>query len=495
MNPIRSWFQDSLSALPSALLRCSGAAAFSLATCAAAQQAWVPTWADEFSGSSLSTTDWEVMTGNGQAYGNPGWGNNELQYYTGRTQNLVVSGGMLSIIARAESFGGFNYTSARIRSLNRRDFTYGRIEARMKVPAGQGIWPAFWMLASTSTYGGWASSGEIDILETINSADSAHGTIHHGGQWPNNVSTGGSTPGDWDAAFHTYAIEWEPDEIRWYVDGVQFFQTTSSVWYSTAAPSNPRAPFDRPFHFLLNVAVGGNWPGNPNGSTVFPATFQVDYVRVEQRPPQGAASGTAFSIPTRIEAEAFDVGGATFAYFDTEAANLGATLRTREAVDIEVCSEGGHNVGWFRPSEWMEYTVGVPRTGTYELRLRTATPTAGGSFRVSSNGVDITPQTPITTTTGWQNYRTHRVIVTLNAGIQVLRVTNTGSAGKDFNLNWMDVLIAGDVNGDGRSNIEDLYSFESGSSLYPDVDGDGTPSTSQDRATLIQAVRATDRAR
>lgn len=460
---------------------------------AGAQQAWVPAWADEFNGTQLSATDWEIMTGNGSAYGNPGWGNNELQYYTGRSQNLVVSGGMLSIIARAENFGGQNYTSARIRTLNRRDFTYGRMEARMKVPAGQGIWPAFWMLASTNTYGGWASSGEIDILETINAADAAHGTIHHGGQWPANVSTGGSRAGDWDAAFHTYATEWEPDEIRWYIDGVQFFQVSSATWYSTAAPGNDRAPFDRPFHFLLNLAVGGNWPGNPNASTVFPATFQIDYVRMNQRPAQGAATGTPASIPARIEAEAFDVGGATFAYFDTDSANVGGALRMQEAVDIEVCGEGGHNVGWFHPSEWVEYTVGVPRTGTYELRLRIATPTPACTFRVASNGVDITPQTTIATTTGWQNYRTQRVNVTLNAGIQVLRLTNTSGAGKDFNVNWLDVLVPGDVNGDGRSTIEDLYSFESGSAIYADVDADGTASTALDRTALIRVVRTGDR--
>jgi len=460
-----------------------------------AQQAWVPSWADEFDGTSLATSNWEVMTGNGQAYGNPGWGNNELQYYTGRPQNIVVSGGMLSIIARAESFGGFNYTSARIRSLNRRDFTYGRIESRMKVPAGQGIWPALWMLASTNTYGGWASSGEIDILETINAADSAHGTIHHGGAWPANVSTGGSAPGDWDAAFHTYAVEWEPDEIRWYIDGVQFFQTTSAVWYSTAAPTNPRAPFDRPFHFLLNLAVGGNWPGNPNGTTVFPATFQIDYLRIEQRPSQAASNGTPAAIPGRIQAEAFDVGGATFAYFDTEAANIGASLRTREAVDIEVCSEGGHNVGWFRPTEWMEYTVGVSRAGRYELRVRVATPNAGATFRVSSNGTDITPQTAVAPTAGWQTYRTQRVLVDLAAGLQVLRLTNTGPAGRDFNTNWIDLLIPADVNADGRSDIEDLYAFEGGTGTHTDVDADGTAGTSLDRASLLSTLRGNDRSR
>ena len=460
---------------------------------ASAQQAWVPVWSDEFNGSQLSTANWEVMTGNGQAYGNPGWGNNELQYYTGRTQNIVVGGGLLNIIARAENFGGYNYTSARIRSLNLRDFTYGRFEARMKVPAGQGLWPACWMLASTNTYGGWASSGEIDIMETINSADSLHGTIHHGGAWPANTSNGGSRAGDWDAAFHVYSMEWEPDEIRWLVDGTEYYRTTSAVWYSTAAPSNDRAPFDRPFHLLFNLAVGGNWPGNPNGSTVFPATFQIDYIRVEQRPPQSPLSGSPRSIPARIEAEAFDLGGATFAYFDTEAANQGGQFRTQEGVDIEVCAEGGHNVGWFKPGEWMEYTVGVPQTGRYQLRLRTATTATGCTFRLAQNGTNVIADTPIATTSGWQSYSTRAVDANLTAGVQVLRLTNTSGAGKDFNVNWIEIVLAGDANGDGRATIEDLYAFESGSALFPDVDGDGTPSTAADRQAVIAAIRSSDR--
>jgi beta-glucanase (GH16 family) len=461
--------------------------------CVSAQQAWVPLWADEFNGTQLDPANWEVMTGNGAEYGVPGWGNNELQYYTGRTQNLLVWQGTLRITARAESFNGFAYTSARIRSLNRRDFLYGRMEARMKVPAGQGLWPAFWMLPSTNTYGGWASSGEIDILETVNAADAAHGTIHHGNPWPNNVATGGSTPGDWDAAYHVYAMEWEPDEIRWYIDGTQFFQVSSATWFSSAAPANDRAPFDRPFHFLLNLAVGGNWPGSPNASTPLPATFWIDYVRVSQRPPQAHYAATAPVIPARIEAENYDVGGATFAYFDTEGANIGGQYRLQEGVDIEVCSEGGHNVGWFRPNEWIEYSVDAPRAGRYEMRIRVATQTAGCAFRVSANGADLAPSTFVQTTASWQTYRTQRVLVDLPAGRTVLRITNSSaSAGRDFNLNWIEIVRAGDANGDGFTNIEDLYALEAGTARFPDIDADGTPATAADRRALLSLLRPSD---
>jgi hypothetical protein len=226
----------------------------------------------------------------------------------------------------------------------------------------------------------------MDILETVNAATSAHGTIHHGSNWPNNTSHGGSIAGNWSQDFHTYAMEWEPDEIRWYVNGTRYYRVTSATWFSTAAPNNPRAPFDTPFHLLLNVAVGGNWPGNPTDATPFPAQLQVDYVRVSQRPPQGPF-GAMPLLPARIEAERFDVGGGSIAYNDVDPENRGNQLRTQEAVDIENCSEGGHNVGFFSSGEWMEYTVQVPRAGQYEIRLRYATQTAGCSVGVSIDGV------------------------------------------------------------------------------------------------------------
>jgi beta-glucanase (GH16 family) len=245
-------------------------------------------WQDEFSGTSLDSTKWEPMIGDGSLYGNPGWGNNELQYYTGRPENVEVGNGILKIIARQENFGGRGFTSARLRTQGKFDFRYGRVEARIKIPAGQGLWPAFWMLPSQSPYGGWASGGEIDIMEAVNLAEQVHGTIHYGSPWPGNLSAGGnrSKAGGYADGFHTYAIDWRPDEIRWSVDGVEYYSVNSQTWFSSVGMWNQRAPFDTSFHMLLNLAIGGNWPGSPDESTVFPAEMLVDYVRVYQDVPQ-----------------------------------------------------------------------------------------------------------------------------------------------------------------------------------------------------------------
>lgn len=481
--------EDKLPAHSSTSLPCALLALFAGASVAWGQAAWVPVWADEFDGTSLSTSNWEVQTGTGSLYGLDNWGNNELQYYTGRTANLQVGGGLLTITARQENFGGRSYTSARIRSLGRRDFLYGKFEARISVPAGAGIWPAFWMLPTNSPYGGWASSGEIDIIETINAADIAYGTLHYGNAWPNNVSSGGQRPGVWSNSFHDYRVEWEPDEIRWYVDGVRYHRVTSSTWFSSNAPANARAPFDSPFHLLLNLAVGGNWPGPPDGSTVFPAQMKVDYVRVSQRPPKGPYAGVVPVLPAQIEAEAFDRGGASVAYFDNEPENQGNGYRLDEGVDIQACAEGGWNVGWFQPGEWMEYSVDVPRAGTYQLRLRVATPAAGAACRLSVAGQNVSSQINIPATAGWQTYRSVNMNVVLAAGPQSMRLTNTGASGADVNVNWLSLTVAGDVDGSGGTNLDDLYTYEQGAGPYRDVDGDGTPGTAFDRAALVTILR------
>lgn len=233
-------------------------------------------WSDEFDGTALNLNNWEYMIGGS------GWGNNEWQYYTDREENCYVADGFLHIVAREEQWGSNDYTSARIRTINKADFLYGRLEARLSLPSTTGIWPAFWMMPTDSVYGGWAASGEIDIMESINVAERTYGTIHFGGNWPDNASAGGVNPatGADLTQFHTYGIEWEPDEIRWYFDGQHFHTETSASWYTDAAQGNPRAPFDQYFHFLLNVAVGGNWPGYPDQTSVFPQEMVVDWVRV-----------------------------------------------------------------------------------------------------------------------------------------------------------------------------------------------------------------------
>ncbi len=237
-------------------------------------------WSDEFDGGQLDPQSWFFETGDGTEYGIPGWGNNELQYYL--PDNAQLGNGMLTITALEQAIAQYDYTSARINTRDRFAFKYGRIEARMRLPAGQGLWPAFWMLSQDEVYGPWPQSGEVDIMEAVNldaaGGNNVLGTLHHGPAFPNNVFTGNTytVPSSASAEFHDYAIEWDATEVRWYVDGVLYAMQNS---WSTPSAAFP-APFDQPFYIILNVAVGGNLPGSPDANTVFPVTMDVEYVRV-----------------------------------------------------------------------------------------------------------------------------------------------------------------------------------------------------------------------
>lgn len=239
---------------------------------------WELVWQDEFDGSTIDDTKWSFEV-NGR-----GGGNNELQYYTDSPDNAFIEDGKLIIQAlkMEERYIGRDYTSARIRTVGKGDWLYGRFEFRAKLPYGQGLWPAIWMLPSTYNYGGWPSSGEIDIMELVgHDADTVHGTLHYGGLG-NHQYTGkpySLDEGIFADDFHEFAIEWEEGEIRWYVDGEKY--QTQTAW-NTKNHDYP-APFDRPFHLIMNVAVGGNWPGSPDETTVFPQRMEVDYVRVYQK--------------------------------------------------------------------------------------------------------------------------------------------------------------------------------------------------------------------
>lgn len=243
---------------------------------------WQLTWSDEFDGTSVDSTKWAFDFENGCTNSVCGWGNNELEYYTSRATNVYVAAGLLHIVARKEvpQYNGFDYTSAKLKTQGLFSKTYGRFEFRARLPQGQGYWPALWMMPQSPVYGGWASSGEIDVMENRGSTPTTvGGTIHYGGSWPNNVYTGNSYifPGGGVATdFHIYVLEWSTNAIKWSVDGV-LYQTQTS-WYSTGG-AYP-APFKQPFYLIMNLAVGGNYGGNPDGTTVFPGEMQVDYVRV-----------------------------------------------------------------------------------------------------------------------------------------------------------------------------------------------------------------------
>ncbi len=232
-------------------------------------------WNDEFSGSLIDTTRWSFDLGTG-APALTGWGNNELQYYTSNPANVSIVNGKLCINAIKESYQGSDYTSARIQTKLKGDWTYGRFEIRAKLPKGKGIWPAIWMLPTDNFYGGWAASGEIDIMELLGHEPAKiYGTIHFGGAWPDNQSSTETytlPKGDFSDDFHTFAIEWDTEGISWYVDSIRY----------SVKPH--KQPFDKRFYLIMNLAVGGNWPGNPDGSTVFPVRMEVDYVRVYASP-------------------------------------------------------------------------------------------------------------------------------------------------------------------------------------------------------------------
>lgn len=408
---------------------------FVLAATAHAQ--WTQIWAEEFNQAALDAANWEMQIGTGTAYGLPaGWGNDELQYYTNLPANLQVSNGTLKIIAREQTFGGRSYTSARIRTLGKFEFQWGRVEARMKLPSTRGVWPALWMLPTDSPYGGWASSGEIDIMESVNFADRIYGTLHFGSAWPNNASTGGSFANgtDFSQNFHDYAVEWDPDQIRWYIDGQLYSTKNADQWFSASGSGNARAPFDHQFHLLLNIAVGGGFPGNPDGSSQWPQTLEVDYVRVFRRE-QAPFGGTPHAVPGQIESEDYDAGYPGEAYFDTDAGNNGSAYRTDD-VDVQVCSEGGFNVGWLRNGEWLEYTVDVESAGDYLLEARVASQSTGGSFRIERDGQDLTGPVGVPVTGGWQNWQTVLASIQLEAGPQTLRFAKDGTTG-EFNVNWL----------------------------------------------------------
>lgn len=225
-------------------------------------------WSDEFDGNSLDTSKW------GYDIGGQGWGNNELEYYTNRWENAYVTGGLLHIKAMRESFGGRDYTSARLLTKGKFEFQYGYVEARIALPRGMGIWPAFWMLGRNIDQVSWPSCGEIDIIEAINTENKVYATCH----WNSNGHAQyGKESGNFDITqFHTYHLYWDRDFIRIGVDGNQHYEILIKD-----GTGNTGA-FHNKFFFILNIAVGGDWPGFNIDNNQFPTEMLVDYIRVYQ---------------------------------------------------------------------------------------------------------------------------------------------------------------------------------------------------------------------
>ena len=227
-------------------------------------------WSDEFNGKSIDPNKWKYDIGG------DGWGNNELEYYTNRKENVYVSKGYLHIKAKKESYQGKDYTSARLLTKGKFEFKYGYVEAKIALPKGNGIWPAFWMLGRNIDQVGWPACGEIDILETINTENKVYSTCH----WQSNGGHAqyGLNSKNFDVTkFHTYSLEWDSNYIRTFVDGTKFYEMKI-----TGGTGNTGALHNK-FFLILNVAVGGNWPGFSVDSKQLPTEMPVDYIRVYQR--------------------------------------------------------------------------------------------------------------------------------------------------------------------------------------------------------------------
>ncbi len=357
---------------------------------AAQAQSWQLVWSDEFNGSI--GPDWVFETGGG------GWGNNELEYY--RKENATIENGNLVITAKREDYGGYHYTSARMKTQGTRSWKYGRMEARIKLPAKLGTWPGWWMLGNNISSVGWPASGEVDIMEQINTGNTVYGSVHwqaaNGSQadYSNNMVT---TPTD----YHVYAVEWDQDTIKWFVDGTQYnaFTITNGVGNTQA--------FQNPFFLLLNMAVGGNWPGFSVDDGSLPAKMYVDYVRVYQK-------GAPVSI--QIEAENYAV---------------------MSGVQTEPCSEGGQDVGWIDTNDWIVWNVNIPTAGTYTVQYRVASLNGGGVIQLEkAGGSPVYGSVSVPSTGGWQNWTTISHQVTLPAGQQQIAVKALAGG---YNINWLKI--------------------------------------------------------
>ncbi len=303
-------FSGSALAVPCALLAAT-ACANATSPSAAGAGHWELVWSDEFDGETLDTAAWNRIE---DCWGG---GNDERQCYTARAENIALRDGVLLLTARTENWSGdawpahlasFQddpaaqatkaFTSAKLTTQGNASWTYGRFEMRARLPQGQGVWPAFWMLPEDDSYGGWASSGEIDILEAVNlgvacerceagGENSIFGTLHFGGEWPDNelFSTEVSRPAVLDGDFHTYGVIWEAGRFTWTFDGEPFATAQQDDWF-TAASDQPHAPFDQPFHLIVNLAIGGTLPeSRGNGGVAvedFPKRLEIDWVRVWQ---------------------------------------------------------------------------------------------------------------------------------------------------------------------------------------------------------------------
>jgi beta-glucanase (GH16 family) len=330
---------------------------------------WALVWADEFTGDSVNRANWNYDLGAG------GWGNAELETYT--TENAVVADGLLRITALKEPNGA--YTSSRLKTQGLQSWTYGKVAARLRLPRGQGIWPAFWMLGDNISTVGWPRCGEIDIMEMIGGGedrdDSTYGTLHwdqDGHHFTGTSRTELPDPAIFHDAFHVFEVEWTQTAIIWKLDGSEIGRLAID-----AATAPAREEFHRPFFIILNLAVGGNWPGSPDASTVFPQAFEVDWVRVY------ASNATASApVVTAQPVAASATAGGVVTFSVTVSGQPAPTL------------------------QWQKNGVDIAGATSDTLRLSNVTAADAGNYRViatnasgsaTSDAASLTVSTPAPT--------------------------------------------------------------------------------------------------
>ncbi len=481
-------------------------------------QNWQLKWSDEFNGNTLDASIWNIEVNGLGGY------NNELQHYTSRPENVKVTNGNLVITAVKESYTApyaewqqdslvtRQYTSARINSKGKKDFKYGKIEARIKVPYGTGVWPAFWMLGSEHE---WPESGEIDIMEVVGGNGCGecddkrvHGYLHwedetlRGQTGYENVWQRAKSVGDnaivypnekLSDNFRKYSVVWEENKITWFVDDIELYsQNTSNTLMSEFR--------DHAYYLLLNFAVGGDWPNNPDSNTVFPQEMLVDYVRVYEEveiedlcpnDPNKTAPGdcgcgvpentcqlafydTPQPIPGVIEAETFDKGPNNVAYYDTTVGNEANNTYREGDVDLGETGDagGGYSVGYIATGEWLEYQIYVDSTATYNIDFRIASNAAtnSGKFHLKVGGNNVTNTMSVPNTGNWDTYQTiTKTSVPLTKGYHEIQLYAEASG---FNLNWMNFYIEDTVVDNCPNDPNKTEPGDCGCGV-PDTDSDG----------------------
>jgi beta-glucanase (GH16 family) len=418
---------------------------------AALAQQWELVWSDEFSRNGLPDTEkWNFDT-EGNSWD---WGNQEAQNYTpAANSNAWVENGMLIIEARKEDYYWHadgetkNYTSARLTTKGKGDWLYCRVEVRALLPTGRGVWPAIWMLPTADEYGSWPSSGELDIMENVGyDPNELHCNIHTQA-YHHSIGTNkgaSATLTDPSLNWHIYSMEWNGDNVSFYCNGLLVFS------YDNEKKTYREWPFDKEFHLLLNIAVGGSWAGRYGiDDGIFPQRMAIDYVRVFQsasgQQEQAAFGGAPRKVPGIIQFEDFDTGGQGLGYYDATRANMGnANYRMGQYADIDTCSDtgGGYYIGWADAGEWLRYTVDVEEAGLYDITIRAACADYGRTVSIFSGKDIIAPEISIPFTGGWQNWQDITIKgIKLNAGLQALRL-EVGPV-PHVNLNYMSIQKSG----------------------------------------------------